>query len=100
RRAFGVEAFSAERKGKPLCRNRGIDHGRGLRLISVRPLLRFWHDLRSRIGVSILVLVRTLPAHGSQLVGPMLTGYILAGPRARRGPSALPRPVRAALVRG
>src|SRR5690625_141860 len=100
RRAFGVEAFSAERKGKPLCRNRGIDHRRGLRLISVRPLLRFWPDLRSRIGVYILVLVLTLLANGIQLVVPMITGYIIDGPIAHRDLSALWWPVLGVLVIG
>src|SRR5699024_11932821 len=93
RRAFGVEAFSAERKGKPLCRNRGIDHRRGLRLISVRPLLRFWPDLRSRIGVYILVLVLTLLANGIQLFVPMITGYIIDAPISHRDLSALVLPV-------
>src|SRR5690625_7101342 len=100
RRALGVEAFSAERKGKPLCRNRGIDHRRGLRLISVRPLLRFWPDLRSRIGVYILVLVLTLLANGIQLVVPMITGYIIDGPIAHRDLSALWWPVLGVLVIG
>jgi ATP-binding cassette subfamily B protein len=69
-------------------------------LISVRPLLRFWPDLRSRIGVYILVLVLTLLANGIQLVVPMITGYIIDGPIAHRDLSALWWPVLGVLVIG
>ena len=69
-------------------------------MISVRPLLRFWPDLRSRIGVDILVLVLTLLANGIQLVVPMITGYIIDGPIAHRDLSALWWPVLGVLVIG
>ena len=69
-------------------------------MISVRPLLRFWPDLRSRIGVYILVLVLTLLANGIQLVVPMITGYIIDGPIAHRDLSALWWPVLGVLVIG
>jgi ATP-binding cassette subfamily B protein len=69
-------------------------------LISVRPLLRFWPDLRSRIGVYILVLVLALLANGIQLVVPMITGYIIDGPIAHRDLSALWWPVLGVLVIG
>ncbi|QUL81077.1 ABC transporter ATP-binding protein [Brevibacterium sp. SMBL_HHYL_HB1] len=68
--------------------------------MSVRPLLRFWPDLRSRIGVYILVLVLTLLANGIQLVVPMITGYIIDGPIAHRDLSALWWPVLGVLVIG
>ncbi|WP_349252137.1 ABC transporter ATP-binding protein [Brevibacterium sp. SMBL_HHYL_HB1] len=66
----------------------------------MRPLLRFWPDLRSRIGVYILVLVLTLLANGIQLVVPMITGYIIDGPIAHRDLSALWWPVLGVLVIG
>ncbi|TGD11459.1 ABC transporter ATP-binding protein [Brevibacterium sp. S111] len=66
----------------------------------VRPLLRFWPDLRSRIGVYILVLVLTLLANGIQLVVPMITGYIIDGPIAHRDLSALWLPVLGVLAIG
>ena len=69
-------------------------------MISVRPLLRFWPDLRSRIGVYILVLVLTLLVNGIQLVVPMITGYIIDGPIAHRDLSALWWPVLGVLVIG
>ena len=46
----------------------------------MRPLFRFWPDLRSRIGVYVLVLVLTLLANGIQLIVPLITGYIIDGP--------------------
>jgi hypothetical protein len=58
------------------------------RLDIVRPLLRFWPDLRSRIGVYILVLVLTLLANGIQLVVPMITGTS----STVRSPTAICRP--------
>nr|WP_281389036.1 ABC transporter ATP-binding protein [Brevibacterium renqingii] len=69
-------------------------------MISVRPLLRFWPDLRSRIGVYVLVLVLTLLANGIQLVVPMITGHIIDGPIAHRDLSALWLPVLGVLVIG
>ncbi|MGC3020229.1 MULTISPECIES: ABC transporter ATP-binding protein [unclassified Brevibacterium] len=66
----------------------------------MRPLLRFWPDLRSRIGVYILVLVLTLLANGIQLVVPMITGYIIDGPIAHRDLSALWLPVLGVLAIG
>ncbi|MGN6035437.1 ABC transporter ATP-binding protein [Brevibacterium casei] len=46
----------------------------------VRPLLRFWPDLRTRIGIYAVVLVLTLVANGIQLIVPVITGYIIDGP--------------------
>lgn len=69
-------------------------------LIFVRPLLRFWPDLRSRIGVYILVLVLTLMANGIQLVVPLITGYIIDGPIAHRDLPGLWWPVIGVLVIG
>ncbi len=54
----------------------------GTRLATVHPLLRFWPDVRARIGVYILVLVLTLFANGIQLLVPLLTGHIIDGPIA------------------
>ena len=66
----------------------------------MRPLLRFWPDLRSRIGVYAFVLVLTLLANGIQLVVPMITGYIIDGPIAERDFSALWWPVLGVLAIG
>src|SRR5699024_12861525 len=71
-----------------------------LLLLAVRPRLRFWPHLRSRIGVYFLFLVLTLLANGIQLVVPMITGYILDGPIAHRDLSALWWPVLGVLVIG
>lgn len=66
----------------------------------MRPLLRFWPDLRSRIGVYIAVLALTLLANGIQLVIPLITGHIIDGPIADRDLSGLWLPVLAVLVIG
>lgn len=66
----------------------------------MRPLLRFWPDLRSRIGVYVLVLVLTLLANGIQLVVPVITGHIVDGPIAHRDLSALWLPVLGVLLIG
>ncbi len=66
----------------------------------VRPLLRFWPDLRSRIGVYVLVLVLTLLANGIQLIVPIITGHIIDGPIAHRDLQALWLPVLAVLLIG
>lgn len=63
----------------------------------MRPLFRFWPDLRSRIGVYILVLVLTLLANGIQLVVPLITGYIIDGPIAHGDLSGLWWPILAVL---
>ncbi|WP_231488650.1 ABC transporter ATP-binding protein [Brevibacterium sp. VCM10] len=66
----------------------------------MRPLLRFWPDLRSRIGVYVLVLVLTLLANGIQLIVPVITGHIVDGPIAHRDLSALWLPVLGVLLIG
>ncbi|UZD61322.1 ABC transporter ATP-binding protein [Brevibacterium sp. JSBI002] len=66
----------------------------------MRPLLRFWPDLRSRIGVYVLVLVLTLLANGIQLIVPVITGYIVDGPIANRDLSGLWLPVLGVLLIG
>jgi ATP-binding cassette subfamily B protein len=66
----------------------------------VRPLLRFWPDLRSRIGVYILVLVLTLLANGIQLIIPIITGHIIDGPIAHRDLGGLWLPVLGVLFIG
>ena len=66
----------------------------------MRPLLRFWPDLRSRIGVYVAVLVLTLLASGIQLVIPLITGHIIDGPIASRDLSGLWLPVLGVLVIG
>ncbi|MGC2940832.1 MULTISPECIES: ABC transporter ATP-binding protein [unclassified Brevibacterium] len=66
----------------------------------MRPLFRFWPDLRSRIGVYILVLVLTLLANGIQLVVPIITGHIIDGPIAHRDLSGLWLPVLGVLLIG
>ncbi|WP_423059064.1 ABC transporter ATP-binding protein [Brevibacterium linens] len=66
----------------------------------MRPLLRFWPDLRSRIGVYVLVLVLTLLATGIQLIIPVITGYIIDGPIAHKDLSALWLPVFGVLIIG
>ncbi|SDS91337.1 ATP-binding cassette, subfamily B [Brevibacterium sandarakinum] len=70
------------------------------RLSRVRPLLRFWPDLRSRIGVYIAVLALTLLANGIQLIIPLITGHIIDGPIAGRDLSGLWLPVLGVLVIG
>ncbi|GAA1531385.1 ABC transporter ATP-binding protein [Brevibacterium picturae] len=66
----------------------------------MRPLLRFWPDLRSRIGVYIAVLALTLLANGIQLVIPLITGHIIDGPIAHRDLSGLWLPVLGVLIIG
>ncbi|SMY00425.1 MULTISPECIES: ABC transporter ATP-binding protein [unclassified Brevibacterium] len=66
----------------------------------MRPLLRFWPDLRSRIGVYIVVLALTLLANGIQLIIPLITGHIIDGPIAHRDLSGLWLPVFGVLVIG
>lgn len=66
----------------------------------MRPLLRFWPDLRSRIGVYIAVLALTLLANGIQLIIPLITGHIIDGPIAHRDLSGLWLPVLGVLVIG
>lgn len=66
----------------------------------MRPLLRFWPDLRSRIGVYVLVLVLTLLANGIQLIVPVITGHIVDGPIAHRDLSGLWLPVLGVLFIG
>ncbi|WP_231938878.1 ABC transporter ATP-binding protein [Brevibacterium sandarakinum] len=66
----------------------------------MRPLLRFWPDLRSRIGVYIAVLALTLLANGIQLIIPLITGHIIDGPIAGRDLSGLWLPVLGVLVIG
>nr|WP_231441857.1 ABC transporter ATP-binding protein [Brevibacterium zhoupengii] len=68
--------------------------------MKVRPLLRFWPDLRSRIGVYIAVLVLTLLANGIQLIIPLITGHIIDGPIAHRDLSGLWLPVLGVLLIG
>ncbi|WP_350269211.1 ABC transporter ATP-binding protein [Brevibacterium sp. CBA3109] len=66
----------------------------------MRPLLRFWPDLRSRIGVYIAVLALTLLANGIQLVIPLITGHIIDGPIAHRDLPGLWLPVFGVLLIG
>ncbi|MGO2816576.1 MAG: ABC transporter ATP-binding protein, partial [Brevibacterium aurantiacum] len=66
----------------------------------MRPLLRFWPDLRSRIGVYIAVLALTLLANGIQLIIPLITGHIIDGPIAHRDLSGLWLPVLGVLLIG
>ncbi|TSI15985.1 ABC transporter ATP-binding protein [Brevibacterium aurantiacum] len=66
----------------------------------MRPLLRFWPDLRSRIGVYIAVLALTLLANGIQLIIPLITGHIIDGPIAHRDLSGLWLPVLGVLIIG
>jgi protein-S-isoprenylcysteine O-methyltransferase Ste14 len=99
-RARSAPRSARSETGSRRCRKRGIPHSLRLGLILVRPLLRFWPDLRSRIGVYILVLVLTLLANGIQLVVPMITGYIIDGPIAHRDLSALWLPVLGVLAIG
>ncbi|NJC56813.1 ATP-binding cassette subfamily B protein [Brevibacterium marinum] len=68
--------------------------------MKVRPLLRFWPDLRSRIGVYIAVLALTLLANAIQLVIPLITGHIIDGPIADRELSGLWLPVLGVLAIG
>ncbi|RBP67982.1 ABC transporter transmembrane protein [Brevibacterium sanguinis] len=79
-----------ELPGRGIC---GLPHTTGLVWSSVHPLLRFWPDVRARIGVYILVLVLTLVANGIQLLVPLLTGHIIDGPIAHGDLSALWWPV-------
>lgn len=68
--------------------------------MSVRPLLRFWPDLRSRIGIYAVVLVLTLLANGIQLIVPVITGYIIDGPITEGDLSGLWLPVLGVLAIG
>ncbi|TGD31831.1 ABC transporter ATP-binding protein [Brevibacterium sp. S22] len=92
--------FSGERNGKSGCWTHGLCHTPRLGWSIVRPLFRFWPDLRSRIGVYILVLVLTLLANGIQLVVPIITGHIIDGPIAHRDLSGLWLPVLGVLLIG
>lgn len=66
----------------------------------MRPLLRFWPDIRSRLGIYLFVLILTLFANGIQLVIPIITGYIIDGPIAHRDLPGLWWPVAGVLVIG
>lgn len=44
--------------------------------------MRFWPDIRQRLGIYTLVIVLTLVANGISLVVPLLTGHIIDGPIA------------------
>ena len=68
--------------------------------MSVRPLFRFWPDLRSRIGIYAVVLVLTLLANGIQLIVPVITGYIIDGPITEGDLSGLWLPVLGVLAIG
>ncbi|WP_220085905.1 ABC transporter transmembrane domain-containing protein, partial [Burkholderia multivorans] len=69
-------------------------------LMFVRPLLRFWPDLRTRIGIYAVVLVLTLVANGIQLIVPVITGYIIDGPIAEGDLPGLWLPVLGVLAIG
>ncbi|WP_309132341.1 ABC transporter ATP-binding protein [Brevibacterium sp.] len=66
----------------------------------MHPLLRFWPDVRERIGVYILVLLLTLFANGIQLLVPLITGHIIDGPIAHGDLDGLWWPVLGVLAIG
>lgn len=49
----------------------------------MRSLARFWPDIRTRLGIYLLVSMLTLTALGLPLVTPIITGRIIDGPVAQ-----------------
>lgn len=66
----------------------------------MRPLLRFWPDIRARLGTYSLVIVLTLIGNGITLVIPLLTGDIIDGPIAHHDLAGLWAPALAILAVG
>lgn len=59
----------------------------------MRALLKFWPDVRARLGIYTLVTVLTLVANGIALVIPVVTGHIVDGPIAHGDAGGLVGPV-------
>lgn len=74
--------------------------GPGVGWSAVRPLLRFWPDIRRKLHVYLTIIGLTFAANAISLLVPALMGRIVDGPIADRDLSALWLPIAGVLAIG